>query len=107
MAQSAALAFAHRDNSNGTTDSICRTCLATVANAFWEADLESAERNHECDSLRVAQIRTFREKPMTAKQRTAPPGHYPTKGQLARVASAERAGAVTVAALTRNGLLRS
>jgi hypothetical protein len=107
MAQLAALTFAHRVNSNGTTDSICRTCLAIVVNAFWEADLEAAERNHECDSLRVEQIRTFREKPVTAKQNKASPGHYTIVGQLTRVASAERTGTVAAASLTRNGILRS
>lgn len=41
--------FAHRFNRNGTTDTICRQCLATVATATWEAELERAERAHACD----------------------------------------------------------
>jgi hypothetical protein len=71
MARSTALGFTHRDNSNGTTDSICLTCLATVATVIWEADLGLAERNHECDSLRLEHVRNFFEKPLTAKQNNA------------------------------------
>lgn len=41
--------FAHRSNRNGTTDTICRQCFATVATATWEAELERAERMHACD----------------------------------------------------------
>lgn len=41
--------FAHRSNRNGTTDTICRQCLATVATATWEAELERAEHRHACD----------------------------------------------------------
>jgi hypothetical protein len=40
--------FAHRSNRNGTTDSICHRCFATVATATWEADLDRAERVHAC-----------------------------------------------------------
>lgn len=45
----AGVQFAHRFNRNGTTDTICRQCLATVATATWEAELERAERMHACD----------------------------------------------------------
>lgn len=41
--------FAHRSNRNGTTDTICRHCLATVATATWEAELDRAESTHACD----------------------------------------------------------
>lgn len=48
-ALSAGARFAHRSNRNGTTDTICRQCFATVATAIWEADLDRAERTHTCD----------------------------------------------------------
>jgi hypothetical protein len=41
--------FAHRANDDGTVDSICRMCFATVARTHWEADLETAERMHICN----------------------------------------------------------
>jgi hypothetical protein len=67
MEQTVVLAFARRDNPNGTTDSVCRACCTIVANAFWEADLESAERDHKCDQLRLERIRTEMEKVKSAK----------------------------------------
>ena len=41
--------FAHRENSNGTTDSICQECFVAVASSRWEAELELAEKKHVCD----------------------------------------------------------
>jgi hypothetical protein len=49
--------FAHRLNEDGTTDSICKVCFVTVANATWEADLESAEREHKCEPWRLERLR--------------------------------------------------
>jgi hypothetical protein len=45
--------FVHRSNRNGTTDSICRECFATVATAIWEAELERKESAHVCDARTV------------------------------------------------------
>lgn len=42
--------FVHRSNRNGTTDTICRQCLTTVATATWEAELDRAERVHACNA---------------------------------------------------------
>jgi hypothetical protein len=55
--------FAHRSNRNGTTDSICRECFATVTTAIWEADLERAERAHCCDpsALQHSKIYAMRD----------------------------------------------
>jgi hypothetical protein len=36
--------FVHRDNRDGTLDSVCSRCFATVAIAKHEADLEAAEK---------------------------------------------------------------
>lgn len=44
-------AFAHRHNRNGTIDSICKSCFATVATSNWEFDLEQKEITHVCDPV--------------------------------------------------------
>lgn len=41
--------FVHRPNHDGTFDSICPRCFVTIATRFDETDLESNERDHECD----------------------------------------------------------
>ena len=50
--------FVHRSNRNGTTDSICRDCFATVATATWEAELERKESMHVCDTWTVERFKT-------------------------------------------------
>jgi hypothetical protein len=42
-------AFEHRENCDGTIDSICRKCFATVGRSVREMELEQAERDHICD----------------------------------------------------------
>lgn len=42
-------AYTHRRNSDGTTDSICRRCFATVVTASREEDVDHAEHSHCCD----------------------------------------------------------
>jgi hypothetical protein len=46
--------FPHRFNCDGTIDSICDCCFATVATSSVEADLESSEVAHICEPARVA-----------------------------------------------------
>lgn len=41
--------FVHRENPDGTIDSVCRACFATVGTSAREADLEPAEKRHACD----------------------------------------------------------
>ena len=41
--------FAHRHNSDGSYDSICTKCYATVASAGKEEALSSSESAHVCD----------------------------------------------------------
>ncbi len=41
--------FARREKRDGTRDSICRKCYATVRKAYWEADLEATEQMQVCD----------------------------------------------------------
>lgn len=49
--------FAHRPNRDGTTDSICRHCFATVCTSTWETDLAQAERGHVCDPNVVSRLK--------------------------------------------------
>lgn len=41
--------FAHRANTDGSIDSICRLCFATIATAQWAQELAARERDHVCD----------------------------------------------------------
>jgi hypothetical protein len=56
------LTFAHRANDDGTIDSICRECFATVSTSLWEADLERAEQEHVCDPAELERFQSMREK---------------------------------------------
>jgi hypothetical protein len=46
MAQASHTAFPHRQNADGSFDSICSECFRTVATASTEAGLEAEERAH-------------------------------------------------------------
>ena len=54
--------FAHRENRDGTFDSICRECFATVATTRHEPDLAKAERAHTCGPRDLARFTQLREK---------------------------------------------
>jgi hypothetical protein len=56
MAQAARPRFVHRHNAEGSYDSICTTCLATVATLEKEEQLDGHELDHVCDVLRLYQI---------------------------------------------------
>lgn len=45
--------FAHRINPDGTADSICSRCFATVAAVKVETELLRHEQQHICDSVLV------------------------------------------------------
>lgn len=62
MGSSSRLTFAHRNNPDGTTDSICRQCFTTVFTSIWEAELERAERDHVCDPATLHQWRQYKYK---------------------------------------------
>jgi hypothetical protein len=47
------LPFPHRKNSDGSIDSICSRCAATVANTRDESTLQAAEQSHACTPLRM------------------------------------------------------
>jgi hypothetical protein len=47
--------FPHRRNRNGSYDSICLTCFATVGSARTQEELVEIDRAHVCESSRVAE----------------------------------------------------
>ena len=50
------LAFPHRRNPDGTFDSICSQCLATVARKPTEPELQAPERAHRCHGFNLESI---------------------------------------------------
>lgn len=50
-------AFVRRSNPNGNIDSICTKCYATVTVSAREAELDSAELRHQCESWRLERFR--------------------------------------------------
>jgi len=49
--------FRHRQNQDGTYDSICRCCFATIATVRIENDLRRAEQEHTCNGGRLFWLR--------------------------------------------------
>jgi hypothetical protein len=47
-------AYAHRQNRDGSVDSICKTCFATVAQVQDEVTLTQLERTHCCPAWILA-----------------------------------------------------
>lgn len=56
MAPPARTLFPHRHNEDGTYQSICVACHATVAVAQNEQDLRPRESAHVCDPIRLYQV---------------------------------------------------
>ena len=50
MTQTMNVVYAHRHNRDGSIDSICKTCFATVARVQDEVTLTQHERTHCCRS---------------------------------------------------------
>jgi hypothetical protein len=57
MAKARYIAYPHRRNSDGSVDSICITCFATIAHARDEAALTGQEKKHSCNR----QVLVYRE----------------------------------------------
>jgi hypothetical protein len=49
MSSSAIDKFSHRQNEDGTVDSICHFCFATIATMESEDALDAFEKAHVCD----------------------------------------------------------
>jgi len=48
--------FTHKHNKDGTHDSVCFACLATVVSLRDEEDLPRHEAAHICDPIRLYQL---------------------------------------------------
>ena len=48
MSNQSGRSYGHRRNNDGSYDSICTKCFATVASTRSEAELTSHERTHTC-----------------------------------------------------------
>lgn len=48
--------FPHRTNRDGTIDSICPRCFATIGKSHWEIDLERMEADHMCYLMSLASL---------------------------------------------------
>jgi hypothetical protein len=56
MAQAVRTPFPHRQNRDGSFDSICTQCFAAVATAATEAELKVAESAHDCKGFSLRPI---------------------------------------------------
>lgn len=52
--------FTHRINKDGSIQSYCSQCFATVSDAGDPKQLQSAEREHRCDSRLVEMVEKYR-----------------------------------------------
>ena len=50
--------FAHRQNRDGTFDSICLHCYLTVATANSKENLADREKRHECKDDHLSNLKT-------------------------------------------------
>ncbi|MGB6686206.1 MAG: hypothetical protein WBE76_00015 [Terracidiphilus sp.] len=56
LAKSPRPVFAHRQNSDGSYDSICGGCFAKIASGKKEADLEPVEAAHICRGFNLGRL---------------------------------------------------
>jgi hypothetical protein len=54
------LFYPHRHNKNGTHDSICLICFATVATTLTEPELAVYNRRHICNQSLLSERRNFK-----------------------------------------------
>jgi hypothetical protein len=65
------LFYPHRHNENGTYDSICLKCFATVATTLTEPELAFYDRRHICDPILLTERYLF----------NPPHSHWPASRQ--------------------------
>ena len=56
MAISPRVSFAHRHNPDGSFDSICSGCFATLATTAEESNLREAEESHDCPGFSLNRL---------------------------------------------------
>ncbi|WP_109488255.1 hypothetical protein [Occallatibacter savannae] len=61
--------FPHRMNKDGTIDSVCPRCFATVGCSTWEAELERLEAAHSCLPARLAAFNDHHRRMPVAPER--------------------------------------
>jgi len=64
--------FPHRMNKDGTIDSICPRCFATVGCSTWEADLDRLEAAHICEPARLNSSNQHRRMPVISERLSIP-----------------------------------
>jgi hypothetical protein len=64
--------FPHRSNKDGSIDSICPHCFATIGTATWEAELEVMEAAHVCESAQLQLLEEERRKKLFEVPRFPP-----------------------------------
>jgi hypothetical protein len=69
--------FLRHENANGTIDSVCKSCFATVATATKETELEESERTHVCDPHLMEHWKEVAKRRET--KRTAEPAFHPLR----------------------------
>ena len=62
--------FAHRQNKEGTVDSICMKCFATVALSLREAEIEQREQGHRCDPEALERLNRAGTSPQERRLKT-------------------------------------
>ena len=85
--------FPHRSNEDGSIDSICPRCFATVGSSMWEADLEELEKNHICNPEQRRHFDDARQKnPFQIREippRSTSPSHLAHIGNLKSAAQSD------------------
>jgi hypothetical protein len=79
--------YPHRQNRDGSFDSICLRCFATVANAKNVDELHTYEKDHVCDEAAVAQRSGNRKRQLNAIPASLASDYetrYETRGPMPR-----------------------
>lgn len=87
--------FRHRQNLDGTWDSICMRCYLTAAHTYGEQSLSSVESGHRCDEvswlfkeplghLLVPAKTQLSHGPLSISSRTCPPSAVPRSRPVER-----------------------
>ena len=54
--------YAHRTNPDGTRDSICKKCFATIGTSKKDEVLKTLERDHICDPWKLEVVKIVSER---------------------------------------------
>ncbi len=79
MTQAMNVAYAHRHNRDGSIDSICKTCFATVARVQDAGTLTEHERTHCCSSWISAPSGSLMPTESSSALTLVPPQNHTTR----------------------------